>query len=292
MESGDSSLHEFFKHNLGSGTASIGIFKVTTRHRGIIAVKVATKEQRECLDREADILVGLDHPNVRKCIKKPNIIGEYSYLRLDYTPGCDLFMLLSERTPPIVRKKQLALRSNDPTFMGRVYILRCVLKAIQYIHSVEIVHNDIKLENVIVGCLNFDTLTEETPVKLIDFNLACRVTDMRRLGRGGSPIWCAPEKFLSRYFTQTELVDIFSFGILILTTLTLRMPRELQIRGDGMDTYEALEQNVLDIQRIVVDSSSNALGLSEVKAAILACIKFHARERKSAAKLLKLSLFV
>lgn len=291
LKTDDESLNEFFQHKLGFGTASMGIFKVKTRRHGIVAMKVSVESQKECLDREAEMLKQLIHSNIRACIETVCMVGNYACLRLEYTPGCDLFMLLSERTPPVVRKRQLVLQPNDPLLMGRIHILRSVLKAIEYIHSNGIVHNDIKLENVVVGCLNFDSLDINTPVKLIDFNLACRVEDMNRLGRGGSPVWCAPEKFLRRVMSLTPAVDIFSFGILIFTTLTLSMPPELHNRGITIETYEELEQNVLDIQRIVVDSNSNALGLTDVKSAILACIKFHAKDRKPASELIKFSLF-
>lgn len=295
LKANDESLNEFFQHKLGTGTAAMGIFKVKTRRHGVVAMKVSIKSQKVCLEREAEILSQLSHPNIRACIDTMCMVGKYACLRLEYISGCDLFMLLSERTPPIVRKRQLVLQPNDPLLMGRIHILRSVLNAIAYLHSIGIVHNDIKLENIIVGCLNFDSLNNETPVKLIDFNLACRVEDMQRLGCGGSLMWCAPEKFLRKAMPLTESVDIFSFGILIFATLTLTMPPEITNRGIEIktydETYDDMEQNVVDLQRIVVDSNSNALGLTDVKSAILACIKFHAEDRKTASELIKFSLF-
>lgn len=290
LKAGDCSLNEFFKDSLGWGTASVGIFKVETHRHGTAAIKLANEKHKDYLEREAEILSNLMHPNIRACLEKPRVFGKYACLRLEYTEGCDLFVLLSERTPPIVRKRQLVLQPDDPLLMCRIHILRCVLKAIEYLHANDIVHNDIKLENVIVGCLSFETLTTDTPVKLIDFNLACHLKDMNVLGRGGSTMWCAPEKFSSIWAELTTAVDIFSFGILIFATLTLGMPPGLQFR-EWSTSIESEQRLILNLQRIIVDSNKNALGLTDVKTALLGCLKFNALERKTASQLLKLSLF-
>jgi serine/threonine protein kinase len=56
---------------------------------------------------------------------------------------------------------------------------------VNYIHSLGIVHRDLKLENILIS--------EDTRVHLIDFGLSCYMKGGKAEGMCGSPGYCAPE---------------------------------------------------------------------------------------------------
>ncbi|KAJ4914841.1 Leucine-rich repeat protein kinase family protein [Raphanus sativus] len=127
-------------------------------------------------------------------------------------------------------------------------IARDVSGALVELHSKDIIHRDIKSENVLIDLDNQKANGEEEPVvKLCDFD---RAVPLRSHLHGcciahvgippanvcvGTPRWMSPEVFRAMHehnFYGLE-VDIWSFGCLIFELLTLQIPyydlSELQI---------------------------------------------------------------
>lgn len=92
-----------------------------------------------------------------------------------------------------------------------------VLSALDYIHSMGVIHFDIKAENIIVG--------EEggkPEVKLLDFGIAARLKSGSG-SIGGTPRYMAPELQTGRRNLDHRL-DLYSLGMLGLRTITGRFP--------------------------------------------------------------------
>ena len=128
---------------LGQGAAS-AVFHVRDAWRGGADCALKVLANREAFDehtlerfhRELEILRALHHPN---------IVQAYDYLEsnnvaaftLEYVRGCDLGRL--------VRERQLA--------MDEIKFIFCkILTGLSALHQRQIVHRDLKLENVLVGC--------------------------------------------------------------------------------------------------------------------------------------------
>ncbi|CAH8336792.1 unnamed protein product [Eruca vesicaria subsp. sativa] len=127
-------------------------------------------------------------------------------------------------------------------------IARDISGALMELHSKDIIHRDIKSENVLIDLDSKRANGEEPIVKLCDFD---RAVPLRSHLHGcciahvgihppnvcvGTPRWMAPEVFRAMHdqnFYGLE-VDIWSFGCLIFELLTLQIPyfdsSELQIQ--------------------------------------------------------------
>lgn len=108
----------------------------------------------------------------------------------------------------------------------RLTTARDISRALQYLHSQNIVYRDLKPDNV-----GFDRSTGT--VKLFDFGLAKRLDNVQRDGQNGSNLYLltgntgslrymAPEVALDQPYDQS--VDAFSFGILFWQLCTLQTP--------------------------------------------------------------------
>ena len=116
--------------------------------------------------------------------------------------------------------QQLEARDSHPFSEIEVkHLLYQVCQALKYLHDRNIVHRDIKLENVVLknakrGCV----------AKLSDFGLAAYASDEALMGNGeivGTPGYIAPEVMERQPCGKSS--DIWSLGCLIFSMLTARM---------------------------------------------------------------------
>ena len=101
-------------------------------------------------------------------------------------------------------------------------IARQLLSALEYIHSLDIVHRDVKLENILIK--NFDNKVEDMSVRLCDFGYAVQLSSSfgNIKSMTGSLNYMAPE-VIRRSVQGTEL-DVWSAGVVIFILITGHMP--------------------------------------------------------------------
>lgn len=136
-------------------------------------------------------------------------------LQLDYFPDGDLHRYLNK-----VKK------ISEPEV---VRITLEILKALNYVHTMGLVHRDIKAENISVYNEN-----DQVQIKLIDFGLACEHYQ-ELYQKCGSPGYMAPEVLEGKPYSFK--VDLFSLGALMYKLLCGKS------LFSGKTSQEILEQN-------------------------------------------------
>ena len=204
------------------------------------------------LQREVEIQIRLDHPNLTK------LYGYFYddkriYLAMEYMVNGELFKTLQTRGPIV-----------EP--LASYYIYQ-VAEALEYLHQRNIIHRDIKPENIVVGFNNV--------VKLADFGwsiVAPKGTRRRTLC--GTLDYLPPEIVESKEYDST--VDIWALGVLTYELVvgtppfeeaTMNMTKKRILAGkvlfpaDGKSSAEVRDL----VRRILVQNPKNRLTLEGIK---------------------------
>jgi hypothetical protein len=167
-----------------------------------VAVKhLLDTRHAERFEVEARLLRVLDHPRVVNVIDYfQDENGQYLVMKLVH--GTDLHELLKERGSP-----------GLPFHEAIEYAIQGC-EALQYVHEQQIVHRDVKPQNLIVG---------EEGVVLVDFGIARLLDDEDDGTMGiGTPRFMAPEVFAGG--TVSPRSDVFGLAATLWTLLTGKPP--------------------------------------------------------------------
>lgn len=193
-----------FLANLGEGGYG-KVLKVKTKSTNQIrAWKVQQKAKFkpstiQMIRNEIEILKITDHPNIVKVYEFTEDDDNFNIV-MEYCQGGELFEY-------IVKKG---------TFTeGMAWkIIKQVLSAISYLHSHNIIHSDLKAENIMF----VDEDSEDMHVKIIDFGMATKFNPDEKLSRiQGTPYYIAPEVLKGEYDAKA---DVWSWGILLYIMLS------------------------------------------------------------------------
>ena len=190
------------------------VYKVTHAHLSrtfalkIISEPADTIDTRDLFYREARFASAMSHPNITQVVD----FGE------DEKVGMFMVMELVEGEPlnkMLFEQKRLSVR------VGCEIALQ-VAEALHYIHQNNVVHCDIKTENILVG-EDASGKRRKLHIKLLDFGLARSMTASRTTTTlSGTPHYVAPERI--RGEPATPASDVYGLGILLYEMLTGRVP--------------------------------------------------------------------
>jgi serine/threonine-protein kinase len=162
----------------------------------------------ERFDREADIVAGLDHPNIVRMFGHSNA-GGLRIMVMDYVSDRDLAQLLPAGGLPYEHALQL---------------LADLCSALEYAHRAGIVHRDIKPSNILLRRV-FDESVRFRAV-LTDFGIAKlpeEATEITRTSLLGTVAYMSPEQIRNPSRVDVRS-DIYSLGAVAYQMFTGTVP--------------------------------------------------------------------
>ncbi|XP_078284844.1 STE20-like serine/threonine-protein kinase [Rhinoraja longicauda] len=187
------------------------VFKALNKETGTVAaakvISPLNEEELEDYMVEISILGSCDHPNIVKLLDS-FYYDNSLWILTEFCAGgaIDAIMLELERglTEPQIR-----------------VICRQMLEALDYLHTNQIIHRDLKAGNVL--------LTLEGDIKLADFGVSANntQTNQRRTSFIGTPYWMAPEVIrceTTKDAPYDHKADIWSLGITLLELAEMEPP--------------------------------------------------------------------
>lgn len=154
---------------------------------------------------EAEVMASCQHPNTVRlygvCLEEGKLA-----LLMEYLDKGPLYNLLSDTSIPLSWHERFRIATDTAS-------------GLSYIHSLKIVHRDLKSLNVL--------LAKDGTAKIADFGLAqIRLETSSRMTTGqlaGSPRWMAPEQF-SQNAPASFFTDIYSFGMILWEIASRKIP--------------------------------------------------------------------
>ncbi|MBV9197174.1 MAG: protein kinase [Solirubrobacterales bacterium] len=168
-----------------------------------VALKQSTSPQHDQrFEAEARLLTSLEHPRVVR-IRDHFAASSGQYLVMDLVRGIDLDAVLKQQGQPGLSVEQA------------IEIVREACEALQYVHDQQIVHRDVKPQNLILS---------QTGVVLVDFGIARLLDESEPQGTVGigTPRFMAPEVFAGGHVSPRT--DVFSVAATLWTLLAGRPP--------------------------------------------------------------------
>jgi len=176
----------------------------------IISNQVAeTDEARELFYREARFASAMAHPNITPVVDFGEDEKVGMFMVMELVDGEALNRIL-------FREKQLSARKACD-------IVLQLSEALHYIHHKEVVHCDIKTENILISEEEHEGKRNKTIIKLLDFGLARSLTASRAsTSLSGTPHYVAPERI--RGEPASPASDVYGVGILLYELITGQVP--------------------------------------------------------------------
>src|SRR5579883_2367949 len=170
--------------------------------------------------REAQAMAKLNHPRIVQVFDVGEEAG-ISYIIME-----------------LVRGKTLRdLEGGSISYRQALTYLIDILEALEYAHNEGTIHRDIKPSNIM-------TIEDGKHVKVMDFGLARRTSDMTQTTRTGQIVgtigYLAPERFLSKPADVRS--DLYSVGIVMYEIFTGTVP----FRNDKDDLVATIFSHVHD----------------------------------------------
>ena len=207
----------------GFGTVFLAEHRETGQRHAVKLLRQQHPTSSQAIEREFEVLASLDHPSVVAVHEHGVTDNKQPYYSMDYVAGL-----------PLDAAFNAEVFSNDDLVSSLVQLS----DSLSYIHHKQLVHRDVKPQNVLV-----DNDQQHTRSHLVDFGIvAVRLTAdlatsrLRMVKTGqlfqqtlfteqgaivGTPGFMAPEQFMS---SGDAPADVYALGVTVYLLLTGRFP--------------------------------------------------------------------
>ncbi|CDK26943.1 unnamed protein product [Kuraishia capsulata CBS 1993] len=267
-ESGPQRWHKGARIGAGSfGTVYLGLNSLTGELMAVKQVEIPSEGSKteqhkrmmiDALKMEMTLLRDLNHPNIVRYLGSSSDSANLNIF-LEYIPGGSVSSMLNTYGPfeePLIR-----------SFVSQILI------GLQYLHSKNIIHRDIKGANILIDI--------NGTVKISDFGISKRVegvsetstptdgpsasdgsgstsTTNRRASLQGSVYWMAPE--VVKQSIYTDKADVWSLGCLIVEMYTGKHPFPNYSQMQAI--FKIGTHTIPDIPAWATDDARRFLGVS------------------------------
>lgn len=162
---------------------------------------ITTDDKKE-IPMEIYLLMRVKHPNIVNVLDVYENEKFFQLIMEKHGSGMDLFEFI-DRRPQMCEK------------LG-CYIFRQIAKAVDYLHSLNILHRDIKDENIIID--------QHFHIKLIDFGSATFMEKGKMFSTFyGTTEYCSPEVLAGNKYQGPEL-EVWSLGVTLFVLMFFENP--------------------------------------------------------------------